>query len=287
MGLRHDYYVDGSTSPCSHHHGYVNQTVIPSGTPSAARWRTIMAYNNHCSDNGFNCSRIARWSNPTLNISGDATGRAIGISNPSYEIYGFQRFACVVSQFRVSPLPIEWYYYKAKAAGDKIKVEWQTVNEVNNKGFEIEMRKSASEDFKMMGFVKATTSKSIQHDYSFDITNLLAGTYYVRIIQVDIDNHSMYTDVQKVVLGSSAFQSAIYPNPAKESFTVSLYNPKSQEINISLYDILGNKISTIYHQFSAEGQIEINTSTASLAKGMYFCTISSNNEQYVSKFVVE
>jgi|GEM_PF-631617 len=102
MGLRHDWYVDGSTSPCSHHHGYVNQKAIQLGTGSAssARWRTIMAYNDHCSSVGISCSRLNRWSNPTVLYNSDPTGIAIGNTNPSDEAYAFYRMACQVASFR-------------------------------------------------------------------------------------------------------------------------------------------------------------------------------------------
>ncbi len=102
MGLRHDWYVDASTSPCSHHHGYVNQTAITQGaaSPASARWRTIMAYNNQCADIGFNCTRLNRWANPTELYNSEPTGIAIGNAQPSDEAYAFYRMACLVAAFR-------------------------------------------------------------------------------------------------------------------------------------------------------------------------------------------
>lgn len=101
MGLRHDWFVDSSTTPCSNHHGYVNQTAVLLGTSSASsqRWRTIMAYNDECTTNGISCARINRWANPNVNYNSEPTGVAIGNPNPSNEAFGFSRFACVVSQF--------------------------------------------------------------------------------------------------------------------------------------------------------------------------------------------
>lgn len=101
MGLNHDWYVNTSNNPCSHHHGYINRTAITEGTssPTTARWRTIMAYNNECSELGFNCSRRNLWSNPSVNYNAEPTGIPIGEANPSNEAYGFSRFACVVSEF--------------------------------------------------------------------------------------------------------------------------------------------------------------------------------------------
>jgi hypothetical protein len=101
MGLNHDWFVSQTTTPCSNHHGYSNQTAVNLGTSSTSsqRWRTIMAYNDECVAAGISCSRINRWANPNVNYNSEPTGIAIGNPNPSNEAFGFSRFACVVSQF--------------------------------------------------------------------------------------------------------------------------------------------------------------------------------------------
>lgn len=101
MGLRHDWYVDTSTTPCTNHHGYTNAVAITNGTAatSAQKWRTIMAYNNECSDAGISCTRINRWANPAVNYNTYPTGVAIGSTNPANEAFGFARFICVVAGF--------------------------------------------------------------------------------------------------------------------------------------------------------------------------------------------
>ena len=102
MGLRHDWYVDASTTPCEHHHGYVNQVALNLGlsSPASARWRTIMAYNDRCSVAGFNCTRVNVWSNPNLTYNGDAMGVHGGNPEPSDEAWAFYRMACLVASFR-------------------------------------------------------------------------------------------------------------------------------------------------------------------------------------------
>lgn len=116
MGLHHDWYVSSSTTPCSHHHGYINQNAILQGTssPSNTRWRTIMAYTDQCTDAGIGCPKINRWSNPNLNYNGDPTGVNLLDPQPSYEVYGFQRFACAVSDFRSPNLNVNEISKKIK-----------------------------------------------------------------------------------------------------------------------------------------------------------------------------
>ena len=77
MGARHDWNVDSTNnSAYAFNHGYVNKTP----TAPAAPWRTIMAYNNDCSDGGINCTRVPYWSNPNVNypVGGDPMGVASG-----------------------------------------------------------------------------------------------------------------------------------------------------------------------------------------------------------------
>jgi hypothetical protein len=56
MGARHDWYVDNGTTPFTYAHGYVNPAL-------GQRWRTIMAYPDHCGAMGFSCTRLLRWAN--------------------------------------------------------------------------------------------------------------------------------------------------------------------------------------------------------------------------------
>jgi hypothetical protein len=68
-GARHDIYVDNATTPFTYAHGYVH--AVP-----ADPWRTIMAYNNRCSDFGYACIRLNYWSNPNKTWNDAAMGNA-------------------------------------------------------------------------------------------------------------------------------------------------------------------------------------------------------------------
>ena len=79
MGLRHDRYVECRSDNCDrgaylYSYGYVNQRAFEPGAPESARWRTIMAYRDQCTDAGFDCSLLARFSNPRMTYNGDPLG---------------------------------------------------------------------------------------------------------------------------------------------------------------------------------------------------------------------
>ncbi len=67
MSARHDWYVDTYDGgyPCTSNKAYVDTT---------ARWRTIMGYNDDCSDLGFSCARLQYWSNPDVTYGGAPMG---------------------------------------------------------------------------------------------------------------------------------------------------------------------------------------------------------------------
>lgn len=65
LGARHDRFVDPSSSTTAYNFGYVDRT---------ARVRTVMAYNNDCSNAGFNCTRVGYFSSPNLTLNGRPLG---------------------------------------------------------------------------------------------------------------------------------------------------------------------------------------------------------------------
>jgi hypothetical protein len=71
MAAHHDWYVNGSTEPFPHNHGYVHVE---------EEWRTIMSYNAECDLYGVYCERLPYWSNPDVLYSGEPMGVHPGTS---------------------------------------------------------------------------------------------------------------------------------------------------------------------------------------------------------------
>ena len=86
LGLHHDRYQLGVPRTGSHY-GYVNQRMFESGASESARWRTIMAYPDQCSDVGeFYCYWVQYFSNPEKTHNGDPMG--VSVDNPSTGVDG-------------------------------------------------------------------------------------------------------------------------------------------------------------------------------------------------------
>jgi len=108
MGLRHDWFMDNSPTPFTYSHGHVSTAV-------GNRWRTIMSYNDICSSQGFNCTRLLRFSNPSVLHNGVPTGIPAGTNascpegSPNsnqcdaHDQLALDNSALTVANFRQSP----------------------------------------------------------------------------------------------------------------------------------------------------------------------------------------
>ncbi len=288
MGLRHDRYVDNANSPCAHHHGYTNAVVIPLGNPLDGRWRTIMAYNNECAANGFNCTRIARWSNPNLNYLGDPTGVVIGDPKSAYEIFGFERFRCVVQNFRIAPIPtpVNLISFNTLKQNNDIYLTWETAQEENMKGYEVEMKSALINDFSTIHFEKSENNKGVSK-YHHTLNNLENGTYYFRLKMIDLDGNYKYSQIIKEEINNNTFSHSIYPNPVENEMNIIINSPSVQAMNITVYDLLCNKILNIYNKKINIGETKITVNTSNLPKGIYFCKFEGSLHQSQMKFVVK
>ena len=77
FGLRHDRYEAQSRQAIyPYAYGYVNKSAFEPDAPETARWRTLMAYNDRCTDAQFfgGCEWLPRFSNPDQTFRGDPLG---------------------------------------------------------------------------------------------------------------------------------------------------------------------------------------------------------------------
>lgn len=93
MGVAHDRYVECAGNRCGlaafpYGYGYVNQRAFDRAAPWAARWRTVMAYDEQCEDAGFQCLQLLRFSNPVQTRARDPMGvpgrrESVDLNGPS------------------------------------------------------------------------------------------------------------------------------------------------------------------------------------------------------------
>ena len=77
----------------------------------------------------------------------------------------------------------------------------------------------------------------------------------------------------------------VYPNPANGTLYVEVDAFNSSEANLSIYNIMGQKVAEKNVNFNGSNTVSINTNE--LSSGVYFVTVKANGFEKTMKFVVK
>lgn len=68
-----------------------------------------------------------------------------------------------------------------------------------------------------------------------------------------------------------------YPNPFNPSTTIKFSIPKESQVDLSVFNILGEKIKELKNEFMKPGYYEVNFNATQLASGIYFYRIQADD----------
>jgi len=68
-----------------------------------------------------------------------------------------------------------------------------------------------------------------------------------------------------------------YPNPFNPSPSIKYSVPAQSKIKISLYDIIGNEVSTLFEGIQQSGVYNIDLTADNLPSGVYFVSMTAEN----------
>jgi hypothetical protein len=79
----------------------------------------------------------------------------------------------------------------------------------------------------------------------------------------------------------------IYPNPANQSATISFTIIDKNKVNVNVYDVLGNVVSTLSQSNDFEkGNNTINVNTSNLSSGIYYISLDVNGAKETKKLII-
>ena len=206
---------------------------------------------------------------------------ARGYISYTVEVTGFSQF------FLVEPstaLPLQLTEFEAKPSTNAIVLNWNTLAEYNNQGFDVE-RSTNGTEFAAIGTIAGQGRGSNPGNYTYQYVDdkVAAGiTYYYRLRQTDIDGKVTYTAIRSARLAASrAF--SIFPNPAKDKFR--LVPAQALEAAIDLLNMQAQLVRSWPVQAIAQGGIEL--SAAGLPAGVYTLRIKAGIQVENVKLVIE
>jgi hypothetical protein len=91
-------------------------------------------------------------------------------------------------------------------------------------------------------------------------------------------------DANRVVSNFKLYQN--YPNPFNPSTKIGFAIPNSEQVNISVFNQLGEKVSTVLNSKLSAGYHEVNFNAESLPSGLYFYKISAGQFVQTKKMLL-
>ncbi|GAB5519161.1 MAG: hypothetical protein RhofKO_14120 [Rhodothermales bacterium] len=188
-------------------------------------------------------------------------------------------------------LPVELTAFEAVVDQRAVVLTWQTATETNNAGFHVELRPIVSEangqpdvtPWRDVQFVQGHGTTLEAQRYQARLDDLTAGSYRVRLRQVDFDGTFDYSPEIEVTLemAESFVLSPAYPNPFNPSAQFTLQVREAQQAEIMVYDASGRQVAQVFSGRLSSGTAHVFRLEASgWASGLY--VIRVRGERFMS-----
>ena len=138
---------------------------------------------------------------------------------------------------------------------------------------------TASQWKKMKWVVPGNTNKLQFQGYSGFGDNLYIDSICIQYIPVGIGNNNNSTP-------NTYSLNQNYPNPFNPSTQISFGLPKSGNVKLVVFDILGREVKTLVNEFQTAGTHNITFDASSLASGIYFYSITANDFTATKKMLL-
>lgn len=185
-------------------------------------------------------------------------------------------------------LPVEMTSFTAQTNNNKIYLNWSTVTESNNSGWEVESR-SQNNTWKSIGFIAGKGTTTEKQNYTFSVSSLHSSASLVefRLKQIDMDGKFSYSDIVSIDLAPSSFSLLQnYPNPFNPTTAISYQLSSAGNVKLTVYDLLGREVATLVNEKKETGRYSVNFNASNLTSGVYFYKITAGSFTEIKKMTV-
>jgi hypothetical protein len=179
-------------------------------------------------------------------------------------------------------MPVDLLNFDGECTEDgAVKLKWATASETNNDYFAIE-GSSDAKTYASLGQVKGAGNSTTVNNYNFSKNSKQNLTYF-RLTQVDFDGKTTIFNPIHVdcnASGASNKQVTLFPNPAKDRFTVQTRNGEKPEM-IQVFTAAGLKLKETV--VTEENQM---IDVSELSQGLYLVKVLVNGEVYSLKLSI-
>jgi endonuclease/exonuclease/phosphatase family metal-dependent hydrolase len=195
--------------------------------------------------------------------------------------------------FPTSPLPIQLSAFNAVFISGSVILNWETLSETNNYGFEVQKKFNVDPDFTTVlnSFVPGNGTTLIPHQYSYTDHSTQTGLWWYRLKQIDLDGSIHFTDPVQVDIPTSVPEavpesfslSQNYPNPFNPSTSITFSVGASGLAKLEVFDVLGQKVDEIFNNYAESGRsYTVKFDASEIPSGVYFYHLVAGSSSKVT-----
>jgi hypothetical protein len=226
----------------------------------------------------YNFARLAKYSSGAWQYYSSAPNG----TNYTISVNGLTSFSNFALTDGNAPLPVKLSSFTSSVNSRNVTLNWNTITEHNNLGFDIERKPVSTNEWTKVGSVKGNGSSNTEKSYTFEDKKLNSGKYHYRLKQIDFNNNFEYHNLSSEVIVSSPSKFSLtqnYPNPFNPETSIDFDLPFDSKISITIFDITGKSIKTIISESRPSGFHTIRFNASALSSGIYFYRIISETPQ--------
>jgi choice-of-anchor B domain-containing protein len=139
-----------------------------------------------------------------------------------------------------SPLPVEWGGFNARVEEQGIRLNWETITERDNAGFEVE-RSTDGRQFQTIDHIPAQGNSTSPQSYAALDRLPAPGLNYYRIKQLDFDGGYAYSQIASVSFYGKENSIRLYPTMVSvgDPVSISVGETYLSPALISVFDVAG------------------------------------------------
>jgi hypothetical protein len=190
-----------------------------------------------------------------------------------------------------SIVPVELSSFSAENIDAEVILKWSTATETNNKGFEVERASSKTkpiQEWNKIGYVPGFGTTTEPKTYSFADENISSGVYIYRLKQIDFDGSVNFSNEVEIEISGpkdfALYQN--YPNPFNPSTTIKFALPEKANVQLTIFNSLGEKVAELFEGELDEGYHEVNFDASMFSSGIYLYQLQAKDHVSVKKMLL-
>jgi photosystem II stability/assembly factor-like uncharacterized protein len=167
-------------------------------------------------------------------------------------------------------VPVELTNFTAVAYDGNVELNWTTVTELNNSGFEVQ-RSVNDEAFEKIAFVPGFGTTTEQKEYTYT-DEYISGFIKYRLKQIDFNGNFEYSKIVEVssLINLSFELRQNYPNPFNPITNITYLLPSESYVKLTIINSIGETVELLVNEIQSEGKYDIVWNAESYPSGVYF-----------------